>query len=390
LSEQARLEIPVGPQHPALHEPILFRIRVEGERVVDVLPVTGYNHRGAEKVFEANTFVKGAFISARICGICNIVHTTCYCEGLEKLANIEVPPRGRYLRVVVNELERLHSHMIALAILGELIGFHTLFMVMMRDREPVMMLKELVTGNRVVGDYVTPGGVRMDISEEKADKILKALEFLEKRVKYYKSVFEKDPIILKRIAGVGILKRSDVSRFGFVGPTARGSGVKTDVRFEDPYAAYDEIPFNVITMKEEDTWARSMVRIYELFESMNMIRYALKNLPRGEVRVKAIIRRYPAGEAISRIEAQRGELIYHITSREGTKPYRVKIRTPSFNNILQSPLILKDLNIADFPAILASLDPCISCTERAIMIVREGGVCEKVSLIELSRSMRHA
>jgi Ni,Fe-hydrogenase III large subunit len=384
LSNPEYLEIPIGPQHPALHEPLLFRVKVEGERIVQITPSTGYNHRGIEKLCENNTFLKDVYLAGRVCGICNVVHTTCYSEGVEKVGNIEVPPRAKYLRTLLNELERVHSHMLALAVLGELVGFHTLFMLIMRDREPVLALKEMVAGNRVQADYVMPGGVKRDVTPEKLDRMKMAIDHVEERMKYYSRVFEKDSIMNSRLKGVGVLEKADVSRYGFVGPIARGSGVKTDVRYEDPYAAYGEIPFNVITRDEGDSWARTMVRVGETFEALNILRYVADHLPEGPIGPKVMIRKVPAGEAISRVEAQRGQLMYYVVSKGGDKPYRLKIRTPSFNNILNSAVLFKEANIADLPAILASLDPCISCMERLLVIERDGRV-ESKSLYDLVR-----
>lgn len=384
MSNSRYLEIPIGPQHPALHEPMLFRVKVEGESIVQIIPSTGYNHRGIEKLCENNTFLKDVYLAGRVCGICNIVHTTCYSEGVERVGNIEVPPRAKYLRTLLNELERIHSHMLALAIMGEFVGFQTLFMLMMRDREPVLALKELIAGNRVQADYVMPGGVRRDVTPEKIEKIKKTLDHVEQRMKYYSNIFEKDSIVTSRLSGVGVLKKSDVSNFGFVGPVARGSGVKTDVRYEDPYAAYAEIPFNVVTREEGDSRARTLVRIGEIFEAIKILRYAVDHLPDGPIGPKTMIRKVQAGEAISRVEAQRGQLMYYIISKGGDRPYRVKIRTPSFNNILNSAVMFKDANIADFPAVLASLDPCISCMERLVILEKDGRV-ERKSLHDLMR-----
>lgn len=384
MSNSEYLDIPIGPQHPALHEPVLFRVKVEGERIVEVIPCTGYNHRGIEKLCENNTFLKDVYLAARVCGICNVVHTTCYSEGVEKVGNIEVPPRAEYLRTLLNELERIHSHMLALAVMGELIGFQSLFMLMMRDREPILALKELVAGNRVQADYVMPGGVKRDLTPEKVQTIKSTLDRVEERIRHYQRIFEEDSIITKRLCGVGILKKPDVSRYGFVGPVARGSGVKTDVRYEDPYAAYGEIPFNVVTREECDSLARTMVRFGELFETINILRYTVDHIPEGSIGPKIAVRKVPAGEAVSRVEAQRGQLLYHIISKGGDKPYRLKIRTPSFNNILNSPVLFKEANLADLPVILASLDPCISCMERLVVVENGQGV-ERKSLIDLMR-----
>ncbi len=388
MSNPEYVEIPIGPQHPALHEPVLFRVKVEGERIVQVIPSTGYNHRGIEKLCENSTFLKDVYLAGRVCGICNVVHTTCYSEAIERVGNITVPPRAKYLRTLLNELERIHSHMLVLAVMGELIGFHTLFMLLMRDRENVLALKEMIAGNRVQADYVMPGGVKRNVTPEKIDRIKKTLNVIEERMKYYRSVFEKDSVINSRLKGVGVLQKADVSRYGFVGPVARGSGVNTDVRHDDPYAAYGEIPFSVVTRDEGDSMARTMVRIGETFEAINVLRYLADHLPDGpfgfEAGPKAMIRRVQAGEGFARVEAQRGELMYYVISKGGDKPYRLKIRTPSFNNILNSAVLFKEANIADLPAILASLDPCISCMERAVIIEKDGKVWNK-SLYDLSR-----
>ncbi|MDQ1281440.1 MAG: ech hydrogenase subunit [Thermoproteota archaeon] len=384
MSGSKYIEIPIGPQHPALHEPILFRVKVEGEKIVDVIPSTGYNHRGIERLCEDNTFLRDVFLAGRVCGICNVIHTTCYSECIERVGNIDVPPRAKYLRTILNELERIHSHMLLFAILGELIGFQTLFMLVMRDRESILTLKELIAGNRIQADYVMPGGVRKDLTPEKIQQIKKALDQVRARIKYYKKVFENDSIIKKRLSGVGILDVQDVYRYGFVGPIARASGVKSDVRCEDYYAAYNDIPFNVITRNECDSWSRMMVRVDELFESVNIVEYAVDHLPEGPIGPKAMIRTVKAGEAIARVEAPRGELVYYIISKGGDKPYRVKIRTPSFNNILNCQVMFKDANLADLPAILVSLDPCISCMER-LVVVEENGRAEMKSLVDLAR-----
>lgn len=370
------VEIPVGPQHPALHEPISLRIKVDGEQVVDVNVVAGYNHRGVEWLAERKTFYQNIFLASRVCGICNAVHGATYVQAVEDLLGIEVPPRARYLRALVMELERIHSHILILAVLAEVLGFETLFMLMMRDRERVMYLKELVTGNRVHADYMFIGGVRRDLSTEKKDKILKHLAYIEERMKYYERVWSEDPIILKRTQGVGIASKSQALAHSLVGPVARGSNVKNDVRFTDPYDAYDEIPFNIITRDEGDAWARMMVRIGEIYESINMIRYILEHLPTGPIipwkNIKAAPRRFPKGEGIGRVEAPRGELLYHIVSDGGVKPYRVKIRTPSLLNIHNGVFMLLNQYIADIPAVFTSFDPCISCAERVIVIDKEG------------------
>ena len=376
-----------GPQHPALHEPELFRFKVEGEIVVKAEPRIGYVHRGIEKLFEKNTYIKGIYLSERICGICNVAHTVCYCQVVENVMNVELPPRAKYLRAVVHELNRIHSHLLLLGVAAEELGFDTLFMLIWRDRELVMDLIELITGNRVMSAFNTIGGVRRDVNAETIEKVLKVLPKLEERVKYYRKVFEEDPTIRKRTVDVGILPRRDAIRYCVVGPMARGSAVDVDIRRDIPYAAYDEIPFNVIVRDECDVWARLMVRVDEVLESIDIVRYALEHLPSGQIRLP-LKRSAPPGEAISRVEAPRGELLYHLVSKGGITPYRLKVRTPTLANLLAASKLFEGHTIADIPAILVSIDPCFACTDRVTLVDVKSGKSTKVSLRELARRGR--
>lgn len=379
------IEIPVGPQHPALHEPLMLKVKVDGENVEDVQVITGYNHRGIEKLGESRTFLQAMYIFGRVCGICNIVHQLTYVQVLEKIANIEVFPRARYLRSLVNELERIHSHMLILAVEAELMGFEGLFMLIMRDREIVMKLKEIVTGQRVIADFMWPGGVKRDIDDQKITTIKKALVNIEQRMKKYKDVFSQDSAILSRLEGVGIITKNEAIKYGLVGPTARGSGVKTDIRIDEPYAAFDEISVNIVVNDEGDSLARMLVRIDEIFESINIIRYILDNLPSGPIAPKFPKRHYPEGEAIARSEAPRGELLYHMVSKGGDKPYRIKVRTPSIPNILNgSRIAFKNCVLADVPIIFGSFDPCIACMER-ILVINNNGEEKIINVRELRK-----
>jgi Ni,Fe-hydrogenase III large subunit len=348
----------------------MLKVYADGEEVVKVEINTGYNHRGVEKLFEMNSFYKGVFISARICGICNTVHANVYVRGIEQLLGLEPSPRAKYLRVLAMELERIHSHMIINAIMAEILGFDTLFMLIMRDRELVMKAKEILTGGRVIAEYYMPGGVRRDIDDVKKDRILDILKKIRPRLEYYKKLFEVDPTITNRLVDVGVLKPRDITLHSLVGPTARGSGVKTDVRVEDRYEVYGEIPWNVITRNEGDSLARMLVRWDEAIESLNMCEYILTHLPGGQAVVdeRKLPRVLPLGEAFTRVEAPRGELTYYIIGSGRDRPYRVKVRTPSFHNIINSGFSYLGYSIADVPVILVSYDPCISCMERAILI----------------------
>ncbi len=381
------VEVPIGPQHPAVHEPIMLKVYVDGEEVVKVEINTGYNHRGVEKLAERNTFYKNIFLCGRVCGICNTVHANCYVRALEAILNVDPPPRAKYLRVLAMELERIHSHMIINAIMAEILGFDTLFMYIMRDRELVMKAKEILTGARVLADYMMVGGVRRDLNEVKRDRIKDILRKLEPRVKYYMKVFEEDATIRKRLVDIGTITSRDAVNHGLLGPTLRGSGIASDARDYDRYDAYGEVPFRLIVRKHGDSHDRMMVRWEETINSIEMCNYVLDHLPQGNAvpDERRLPRRFPEGEAYATAEAPRGELTYYVISKGGDKPYRVKIRTPSFNNIINSGFVYLGHTLADVPVILVSFDPCISCMERVIVTDLRNGVRRKVPIRTLAR-----
>ena len=357
------VNVVVGPQHPVLHEPERFSFKVDGERVVDVEARLGYVHRGIEKAAERMMFFQDVFLVERICGICNAAHTTVFCQAVEDIGNIETPPRALYLRTVIHELNRVHSHLLLLGVGGHLLGFEALFQHIWRDREYVMDIIERITGNRLMCGFNTIGGVRRDIDPGTIEKTLKIVDAVRKRTLFYKKALEEDATLRLRTEGVGVLSREDALKLCVVGPVLRGSGVVSDVRKDDPYAAYGEIPFNVISYKECDTWARLMVRAEEVVESLNMVEYALGHLPGGRLRVR-VQRKIPEGEAVSRVEAPRGELIHYVKSDGTAYPYRVKVRSPTLANLVSFPEIIRGSYVADIPSVMGSLDPCFSCTDR--------------------------
>jgi len=362
-----RVIIPIGPQHPALKEPESFRVTLEGEKIVDVSLRLGYNHRGIEKACESRTFMQNIYLIERVCGICSHSHSTCYIQAVEDLAGTEVPKRALYIRTLVGELERTHSHLLWLGVAGHEIGFDTLFMYSWRDREIVMDLLAKLTGNRVNYGINTIGGVRRDISKEESEEILKAVDILEERTKYYIEVATQEVTLINRLSNVGKLSRADVELLGAVGPVARASGVDMDTRRDDPYAAYSEVSFKVITADNEDVYGRTLVRVGELMESYSIIRQVLKNMPDGPISVR-VPRKIPEGEAISRYEAPRGEDVHFVKSNGSDTPERVKLRAPTLANIKAVLKMLKNYNLADLPIIIAAIDPCFSCTDRTISI----------------------
>lgn len=361
------IKVPFGPQHPALKEPENFTFEIDGDIVVDVKPRIGYNHRGIEKAFEQRTYIQNLYLAERVCGICSDAHTTCYTQAIEELLGVEPPPRARYIRVIIAELERIHSHSLWVGIAAHEIGFDTLFMYIWRDREVVMDLLEAISGNRVHYAMNTMGGVRRDIKSDIVPKIKKGLDILEERMRYYLDTVRTDLTISKRTLDVGILKPKDALDLCAVGPTLRASGVKNDVRADDPYAAYDEIPFNIITHHGCDVMSRILVRCEEMLESIEIIRYALEHMPEGRTRIRVPMT-VPAGEVVSRVEAPRGELIHYAKSNGTTKPERYKIRSPTLGNIPALCKMLLGGHVADIPIILAGIDPCFACMDRMTFI----------------------
>lgn len=366
--EGTEFKVPIGPQHPALKEPISLRMTIEGEIVKGADIRLGYNHRGIEKLAEQKSFIQNIYLMERICGICSHSHTTCLVQGVEKLMGIEPARRGLFLRTLVAELERVHSHLLWMGVAGHEAGFDTFFMYTWRDREVVMDILEIISGNRVHYAINTFGGVRRDIDEMQRQKILDLLDHLKKRTEYYLNIGATEPTFVARLAGVGKLPKEKAIALCAVGPLLRASDVPRDVRKDDPYAVYDEIPFEVCTADTCDVLGRFVVRVKEILQSYQIIEYLLKNLPSGPVSVRAP-RRVKEGEVVSRYEAPRGENIHYIKSNGTDKPERVKVRAPTLGNYPATVEMLKNGFVADIPLIFASIDPCICCAERLVELV---------------------
>ena len=369
--EVERFTIPMGPQHPALKEPGRFRITVEGEIVTQAVVRLGYAHRGIEKAAESRNWIRNQYLFERVCGICSHIHATAYCLGVERLAGVEVPPRAQVIRVLVAELERIHSHLLWLGVAGHEAGFDTLFMYSWRDREAIMDVLEALTGNRVNYSANVLGGVKCDVGDALRDAILKAVDVLEKRTHHYLKVVTTDALFLQRTRGIGVMTRSQAEVLGAVGPTARASGVARDVRVEAPYAAYSSFPVQIVVDARGDLEARVVVRMRELFECYRLVREILDHLPTGEVRGR-MPRRVPEGETVSRVEAPRGELFYFLKSNGSDTPERVRVRTPTICNMTSVVRLVVGHQLADVPMILAGIDPCFSCNDRVIDVDRVG------------------
>ncbi|MFZ0911934.1 MAG: NADH-quinone oxidoreductase subunit C, partial [Candidatus Korobacteraceae bacterium] len=276
--------MPIGPFFPVLEEPAYWRMFVEGETVVGCDTRIFYNHRGIEKLGESVlTYNEIPYLAERICGICGFIHSTCYCQALEKAAGIAVPRRARYIRTIMLELERIHSHLLWLGIAGHIIGFETVLMQTWRIREPVMWLCEEISGNRKTYGMNTVGGLRRDLPNQIKPKLLQTLAEVEKESIAVRNAVVGDTTLQARTKGVGVLTKEWAKQVCVVGPPARASGVAIDARIDHPYAAYDELPPRIATEEAGDTWARVLVRVAELLESIRLVREALSAMPPGPI-----------------------------------------------------------------------------------------------------------
>ena len=356
-----RTVIPFGPQHPILPEPIHVDLVLEDEKVVEALPSIGYIHRGLEKLVEKREFTEYVYVIERICGICSYIHGLSYCQAIEGMMNIEVPERALYLRTIGSEYSRMHSHLLILGCLADGIGFENLFMQIFRMREHVVDRMEKTLGGRIIQGTCKVGGVRKDMTDEEQDEIISELDSFTRELKGITNVLLKDDAVKTRLRKVGVMSKQDAYELGAVGPTARGSGVLNDMR-KRGYAAYDRVKFEPILESSGDCYARTSVRVKEVFQSADIIKQCVKGLPEGEIEVK--FTGMPNGEYFSRVEQPRGEAI-HYAKGDGTRFLkRFRIRTPTFANIPPLVHMLKGCDLADVPIIILSIDPCISCTER--------------------------
>ncbi len=375
-ARSSKFIVPIGPQHPALKEPGHFELTVDGEIVTGASIRLGYVHRGLEKACEERNWIQNLYLFERVCGICSHIHAFAYCQGVERLAGVEAPPRAAAIRELVAGLERIHSHLLWLGVAAHEAGFDTLFMYSWRDRETVMDLLEGLTGNRVNYSANVLGGVKVDVDEQQAEAIRAGMDYLEQRIQHYLKVVTTDAAFLQRTRGVGVMSAEEVERLGVVGPTARASGVVRDIRVEAPYGSYTHFPISVVSETAGDLEAKFVVRLEEMLVSAKTILAILDNLPPGDLTVR-MPRRIPAGETISRVEAPRGELFYYLKSNGSEKPERIKVRTPSMCNFASVASLVVGHQLADVPMILAGIDPCFSCNDRMV-VIRSSGKGERL------------
>lgn len=356
-----RSVVPFGPQHPVLPEPIHLDLVLEDEKVVEAIPSVGFVHRGLEKLIEKRDFNDYQYVIERICGICSFMHGMSYCEGLERIFDVEIPDRAKYLRTIWCEMSRLHSHLLWLGLLADGFGFESLFMHCWRMREKILDMFEASTGGRVIFSVNKIGGVLKDMDSSMLKSFVETFDSMEKEIRQLTDVFLKDYTVGSRLKGVGILTKDEAIRLGAVGPMMRASGIEIDTR-KLGYAAYGNIDFEIATSNDCDSFARCEVRIKEIFQSFNIIRQCVDKIPEGDIAIP--VKGLPKGDAFVRVEQPRGEAIYYFRGNGSMYLERARIRTPTFTNLQSLIKILQGCDYADVPLLVLTIDPCVSCTER--------------------------
>ena len=383
--------VPIGPFHVSLHEPEHFAVYVDGETIKGCDYRGFMTHRGIEKLCQTQvSYNEVPFVAERICGICGSVHAVCYAQAVEAAAGLRISRRAEYIRTVMLEIERLHSHLLWLGIAGHLIGFDTVFMQAWRVREKVMWLSERITGNRKTYGMIIIGGVRRDIGPEVRADIEGVLAALKKEVLTLKNAVIGDGAIHRRTKGVGYLSKEETARWSLIGPVARARGLKLDTRKDHPYAAYDDMAFDVPVVDSGDVWGTLVVRVLEIFESIAILRQALARMPEGPLMADMPEALPPLRHAVSMVEAPRGESVHYVITGEENRPERWRVRAPTYPNLQAVPAMLLDNQFADFPIILGQIDPCFSCTDRVAVIDARSGAKRVVGRTELERLSRGA
>ncbi len=362
--------VPIGPFHPSLHEPAHFAVYVDGETIKGCDYRGFMTHRGIEKLCQTQvSYNEVPFVAERICGICGSVHAAAYSQSVEEAAGIKIARRAEFIRTIMLEIERLHSHLLWLGVAGHLIGYDTIFMQSWRVREPIMWLSERLTGNRKTYGMIVIGGVRRDITPALREDILGVLKKVETEVGGLKDAVLKDTSIHRRTKGVGFIPREEAEAWSLLGPVARGRGVDIDVRRDHPYAAYDELSFDVPVMDSGDVWGTLVVRLLEIFESIKIVRQALDKMPSDGPLLTEVADVLPAyRHGLSMVEAPRGESVHYLITGPENRPERWRVRAPTYTNLQGVPRMLLDNQLADFPIIVGSIDPCFSCTDRVLVV----------------------
>jgi len=371
-----------GPAHPAFKEPVMFTVELDGERITKADFAPGMTHRGIEWMGMRRNCLQVVFLAERICGLCGITHAMAFCRAVEQIAQIQPSNRAHYIRTIIAELERIHSHLLWAGVEAHQLGFDSAFYLALKVRENVLDLLEALTGSRVHYSMIQIGGVRRDITPEQFVDIEKSMVFYDETYEKLVSIFLEDTSIKMRCRDTGVLTPELALTLCPVGPTARASGIKKDVRVDHPYAAYADLDIHPITPDEYtgeirgDVYDRIVVRILELKQSIKIIRDCMAQMPaEGDLlaipKLGVLLAKLKAadGEAVGRHEAPRGEVMHYVRLTAGEEaPTAWKVKASSYSNYMAWIPMLEGDQIADIPVIVASIDPCISCTDRVAMV----------------------
>jgi NADH-quinone oxidoreductase subunit D len=357
--------INMGPQHPSMHGVLKLVLKMDGELVVDVVPEIGFLHRSLEKIAENRTYHQYVPYTDRLDYVTSMTSNLVYVLAVEKLADIRVPPRAEYIRVIMAELNRLASHLLWLGALGLEVGATTPFLYTFREREMILDLFEMTCGARLTYNYMRIGGVSHDLPPGFIEKAKDFLAYFRPCIKEYEDLLLKNVIFVKRTRKLGILPAAVAVAHGVTGPNIRAAGMEWDIRKKIPYSVYDKMDFDIPVFSTADTLDRILVRVEEMRQSCRIIEQALEKLPEGEVKTHVpLLLHPPEGDAFVRTESPRGEISCYVASDGTEKPWRVKFRTPSFSHVSVLPTLLKGLLIADLVVVAGSLDIVLPETDR--------------------------
>ncbi len=390
IADDERMVVNMGPQHPSTHGVLRLQVELEGEIVRRTKPIIGYLHTGMEKTAETLTYLQGPTNVTRMDYLAPLQNELCYSLAVERLLEIEVPERAKVIRVLMSELNRISSHLVALATNGMDIGALSMMIYGFRDREMILNFFEKTTGLRMNNNYIRPGGVAVDLPAGWRADVREILDMLPEKLGEYDDLLENNPIWLERTQGVGVITPEECRAYGITGPTLRSTGVEWDLRKAFPYSGIEEYDFDIPTGTRGDVYDRYRIRVEEIKESMRIVEQAMERMPKGDYRIddrkitppprgridesmEALIHHFkiftegftvPAGETYVAVESPRGELGCYLVSDGSGKPWRMHTRAPSFNNLQALPIMMSDSLIADTVATIASLDPVMGDVDR--------------------------
>ena len=382
--------INMGPQHPSTHGVLRLLLEIDGETIVRIMPDIGYLHTGIEKTCEAKFYQQVVPMTDRIDYLCPMTNNLAYCLAVEKLLGLEIPPRAQWLRVMLNELTRINSHLVWLGTHAMDIGAMTVFLYCFRERENILRLFEAVSGQRMMTSYFRIGGVAIEPPLDFFDRVKKFNDAFPEHVDEYEGLLTKNPIFVNRLKDVAYISKEDALALCATGPTLRASGIDVDLRRDAPYSGYENFKFAVPTSTVGDVYARYLVRVQELRESQKIVTQALEGIPEGPVKadapkvvlpdrekmktqMEALIYHFkivtegftvPEGEVYQAVESPRGEMGYYVVSDGTAKPYRVHMRSPSFANLQSLPTMCEGRLIADVVAAIGSIDIVLGDVDR--------------------------